>query len=225
MMASTHAAYGFVSSYALAMLFVKFISPASYALIAPVTAYLVILGMLGGLFPDLDQLQFWGPPAISKHFVHKKTCHYIAGYFITTVGLLTVAYLFRDYALGFLGVGCASIGAGVHSLMDPFDGWNDNNPKWGIYEHIHFGWLPSLRWVMFAGMWEWIVQAFATIWFIWISANLSALTVFDWSMPGWTVATVSYAFVWVLSMLWDARAAVERQTRERAAVRAIRGTK
>jgi hypothetical protein len=225
MMASTHAAYGFVSSYVLALLFVRFISPTAYPLIMSVTAWLVIVGMIGGVFPDLDQLQFWGPPWISKHFRHKDTCHYIAGYVLAAMILLATAVLVPSYALWLLGLACAAFGAGIHSLMDPLDGWNDNNPAWGIYEHVTKRWLPSLRWVMFAGLWEWIIQAFATIWFIWISANLSPLTISAWQFPGWLVATGSYGSIWVISTLWDARHAPERQERERELIHAIRKVK
>lgn len=220
-MASTHAAYGFVTSYPLILLFVSVTSPTTYAMVMPVTAWLVIAGMVGGVFPDLDQLQFWGPPSISKHFRHKDTCHYISGYFIATAALLTATVFVPSYALWLLGMACASFGAGFHSLMDLLDGWNDGNPAWGIFEHVTKRWLPSLRWVMFAGLWEWIIQAFATIWFIWISANLSSLTILAWRFPGWGVATGSYGSIWVVSTLWDARHAAERQERERELIRAI----
>ena len=223
-MASTHAAYGFVSSYALTLLFVGVFSPTN-TMTMSVTASLVIAGMVGGVLPDLDQLQFWGPLWLSKHFRHKDTCHYITGYFMVTAVLSAAAALVPSYTLWLLGFACATIGAGVHSFMDIFDGWNDAHPEWGIFEHIRGRWLSSLRWVMFAGLWEWIIQAFATIWFIWISANLAPLTISIWQFPGWQVTTASYALIWVVSTLWDARHAPERQERERELIRAIQRIK
>jgi len=224
-MASTHAAYGFVMSYALTLLFVHVAPLTTCAVVMQVTAWLVIVGMVGGVFPDLDQLQFWGPPWLSRFFVHKKTCHYITGYFMATALLFAAAVLASNYAVPLLVLACAAMGAGMHSLMDPLDGWNDNNPAWGIYEHITRRWLPSLRWVMFAGLWEWIIQAFATIWFILISANLSPLTIIRYQFPGWEVTAGSYGAIWVVSTLWDARKAPERQDRERELIRAIRRIK
>jgi hypothetical protein len=212
-------------SYLLTILFVGVTSPTIYTIVVPVTAWLVIAGMIGGVLPDLDQLQFWGPPWLAKHFRHKDTCHYIFGYFIATAILLTANVFVPSYCLWLLGIACASVGAGFHSLMDPLDGWNNGNPAWGIFEHITQRWLPSLRWVMFAGMWEWIIQAFATIWFIWISANLSSLTILAWRFPGWVVAAGSYGSIWVVSTLWDAHHAPERQERERELIRAIRRIK
>lgn len=225
MMASTHAAYGFVMSSFLVFLVVRFALPMSYAIVLPVTAWLVIAGVVGGVFPDLDQLQFWGPPWLAKHFRHKDTCHYIVGYFVATIILLVVTVLVSNYSFAFLALACASFGAGFHSLMDPLDGWNDGNPAWGIFEHVKKRWIASKRWVMFAGLWEWIIQAFATIWFILIAVNLSSLTILAWQLPGWAVATVSYAAIWVISTVWDAREAPGRQQRERELIQEIRHIK
>jgi hypothetical protein len=225
MMASTHAAYGFVASYAITLLFVNLISPATYAMVVPATAWLVIAGMVGGVFPDLDQLQFWGPPWLSRHFVHKKTCHFISGYFMATALLLATAALVPNYVIPLVVLACATMGAGVHSFMDPFDGWNDKHPKWGIWEHIRGQWIASKRWIMFAGLWEWVIQAFATIWFILISASLSPLTIMIWRLPGWEVTAASYGSIWAISAFWDAREAPKRQGRERRLIRAIRRIK
>lgn len=173
-MMSTHTAYGFVAAYSLALLFV-IVVPSAYNAVIPMTAWFVLAGVFGGFFPDIDQLEFWGPQQIRKYFVHKKTFHYITGYFIATVILASLAAIYPQYLFWFLALACASFGAGVHSLMDPLDGWRDDHPEEGTYEHLSRKWIPSLRLVMFAGMWEWVIQAFAAIWFIAISANLSQL--------------------------------------------------
>lgn len=124
--------------------------------------------------------------------------------------LFIMALEIRQYSFWFLLLACGCIGAGVHSIMDPFDGWNDDHPDWGIYEHLTRRWLPSLQLVVFAHMWEWVIQAFAAIWFIAISAHLSQLL-----QPGWQVATEGYLGIWIVSALFDVRIrASDRQARE-----------
>jgi hypothetical protein len=215
-MMSTHTAYGFVAAYSLALIF-SIVVPSAYTAVMPVTAWLVLSGVFGGFFPDIDQLEFWGPQQIRKYFVHKKTLHYITGYFVAMAILTSLAVFYPQYLLWLLGLACASLGAGVHSLMDPLDGWRDDHPEQGIYEHLRRKWIPSLRLVMFAGMWEWVIQAFAAIWFIAISANLSQLF-----LPGWKLGTVIYFFIWGISAVFDAHyVAPKRQSREIDYIRSL----
>jgi len=212
-------AYGFVSAYALGLIFTFGIAPSSRPLVLPITAWLALAGLVGGFFPDIDQLEFWGPDSIRKYFVHKKTFHYISGYFLACVVLVVLAVVFAEYLIQFLVLASASIAAWIHSVMDPLDGWRDDHPEQGIFEHITRRWLPSLRLIMFAGMWEWVVQAAATIGFIAISANLSQLVV-----PGWVLATVIYFVIWAISAGFDAfHRAPKRQPRESASIRTFRG--
>ena len=201
-------AYGFVAGFTTAVLFTIVAPWASF--VVPSTAVFALIGTFGGLFPDIDQLEFWGPPCIRKYFTHKKTLHYLLGYFILGTLLFIIALENRQNSFWFLALACGSIGAGVHSFMDPFDGWRDDNPKQGIYEHLTRRWLPSLQLVVFAHMWEWVIQAFATIWFIAISAHLSQLF-----QPGWQVATEAYFAIWIVSALFDVHIrASDRQARE-----------
>jgi hypothetical protein len=218
-MMSTHMAYGFVSAYALTLLFAFGIAPSVYPVVMPITALLALAGLLGAALPDVDQLEFWGPVQIRKYFVHKKTLHYLSGYLIATVILVTLAVFISQYLTLLLLLACGSFAAWVHSIMDPLDGWRDDNPKQGIYEHLTCRWLPSLRLIMFAGMWEWVTQALATVGFIAISGNLSQLVV-----PGWQVATLTYFVIWAISAGFDGLyRAAKRQPREREHIRSFRG--
>jgi len=208
LMASTHMAYGFVTGFMIAVLFASLAPWAGF--VFPYAAVFAVIGSFGGLFPDIDQLQFWGPPSVRKYFTHKKTLHYLFGYFILSILLFILALELRDYSFWVLLLACGSIGAGVHSMMDPFDGWNDDHPEWGIYEHVTRQWLPSLQLVVFAHMWEWVIQAFAAIWFIAISAQLYPLL-----QPGWAWATETYLGIWIVSALFDVHIrATDRQTKE-----------
>jgi hypothetical protein len=61
-------------------------------------------------------------------------------------------------------------------------------------------------------MWEWVIQAFATILFIAISANLSQSIVL-----GWQIATFTYFMIWAVSAIFDVHIrAKNRQTKELA---------
>jgi hypothetical protein len=219
LMASTHMAYGFVTGFMMAVLFMIAAPWASFVL--PNTATFALVGLAGGLFPDIDQLEFWGPPFIRKYFTHKKTLHYLLGYLILGTLLFIMALGNHENSFWFLAVACGSTGAGVHSIMDPFDGMRDDNPQQGIYEHLTRRWLPSLQLVVFAHMWEWVIQAFAAIWFIAISVHLSQLL-----QPGWQVATETYFVIWIVSAVFDVHIrASDRQARELKLLAIKKGTK
>ena len=169
MMMSTHMAYGFVSAYLLAWLYASIVAPSSYPVIMAVSAWFVLAGLLGGFIPDIDQLESLG-------LTHKKSCHYIIGYLIAAVVLVVIAAFVPQFEVLMLGVACVTLAAWLHSFMDIFDGYRDDDPKEGIYEHLIWKrWLASRQWIPFAGTWEWVLQAFAALLFIPISANLSQL--------------------------------------------------
>jgi len=211
---STHMAYGFVSAYSLALLFATVIAPSSYPVIMSITAWLVLAGFLGGIVPDVDSLESIG-------FVHKKTCHFIIGYLIAAGGLVILAWLVPQYQVSILPVACVALGAWLHSFMDIFDGFNDDDPSKGIYEHLYFGWLRSRQKIAFGGTWEWILQAFAALCFIAISANLSQLF-----MLGWQVSTIAYGVIWGTSVLYDVLVrAKKRQAVELKYIRGYRGVR
>lgn len=219
LMISTHMAYGFVVAYALGVTFAMWIAPSAYPILMPVTAVLALAGAIGAIFPDLDQLEFWAPASIGKHFIHKKTFHYITGYLILSVILVILATFFQKYVLWLIATACWSLAAWIHSVMDPLDGWRDDHPEQGIYEHVTRKWLPSLRLIHFAGMWEWVVQAFAGLCFIAISANLSQLII-----PGWQIGASVYLGILLVSALFDARlTAPKRQPRELPYIRTYTG--
>lgn len=210
MMMSTHMAYGFVPAYLLTLFFAVVVAPSSYPVIMPVTAFLALMGLLGGIIPDVDSLESLG-------FVHKKTCHFIVGYLFAAIGLVVVAKLLPEWRVSTLALACVALGGWLHSFMDIFDGFRDFDPNQGIYEHLFVRrWLPSLQKVAFAGTWEWILQAFAALGFIAISANLSQLFV-----PGWQIATITYGGIWGVSVIYDVLVRAKR--RQAAEFRYIRG--
>lgn len=205
-------AWGFVSSYTFSLVFVSWIAPWSSVVILPITAWCALCGVVGGALPDIDQLEFCGPLPLRKYFTHKKTLHYITGYLILAIVMIGIALMLRQYVVSFVLLGCVAFGGWVHSVMDPFDGWRDDRMDEGIFEHVTQKWIASLHLVLFAGMWEWVIQAFAALCFIAISANLSQLMV-----PGWQLGTGVYFMIWLVSVVYDARyRAPKRQVKESA---------
>lgn len=194
-MLSTHMAYGFVSAYFLAWFYARILAPSSYLVIMSVSAWFVLAGLVGGFIPDIDQLESLG-------FMHKKTCHFILGYLVAAVILVVVAVLAPQFQLPTLLLACVTLAAWLHSFMDLFDGFRDDDPTQGIYEHIRGRWLPSRQWIRFAGTWEWVLQAFAALCFIPISANLSQLIVLA-ILQNWKLGTLVYAGIWGVSLVYD----------------------
>lgn len=186
-------------------------------IVLPITAWCALCGVLGGAIPDIDQLEFCGPLPLRKYFTHKKTLHYISGYLILAIILLGLAIALRQYVVTLVLLGSVAFGAWVHSMMDPFDGWRDDRMDEGIFEHVTRKWIASLHLVLFAGMWEWVIQAFAALCFIAISANLSQLIV-----PGWQLGTGVYFVIWLVSVVYDAGyRAPKRQVKEAALLQTL----
>jgi hypothetical protein len=166
----------------------------------PATASLVLAGLFGGFVPDIDREEY------RSIIVHRKTLHYILGYLLATVILTVYAAIAPRYQLPILTLACLTFGAWVHSIMDLGDGGRNNDLSQGVYEHIWNKWLPANDWVPFASPKELILQAFAALLFIPISANLSTLI-----LPNWAVGTIAYCITWALSAVWDLRHQVPKR--------------
>jgi hypothetical protein len=212
-------AYGFVSAYLVSSLFAVSAAPSSQQTILGMSSLMAVAGMFGGILPDIDQLEFWGPSELRKYFVHKKTLHYISGYLAAAVVLLAAAVYLEGFRGWALALACLCVAAWLHSVMDILDGWRDDNPTQGIYEHLTRRWLPSLRLILFAGTYEWVIQALAAVFFIAISAHISQMV-----LPGWLVTTIAYFAIWFVSVAFDVfYRAPRRQPRELRSIRAFRG--
>jgi hypothetical protein len=186
-------AWGFVFAYLLALVFAIFV-PSSYPAIMSTTAYLVIAGLLGGGFPDVDGWE-------SRGLIHRSSCHYVLGYLFATLILVGVAIFLPQDRFWMILLACFTLGAWVHSVMDLADGGRNNDLSQGVYEHVFLRrWLLAHNWIPFARMYEWVLQAFAALWFIPISANLSQLVV---SVPNWLLGMFAYAAIWAVSLWYD----------------------
>jgi hypothetical protein len=192
-MLSTHMAWGFVWAYALALI-LSIAVPSSCQLVMSATAWFVIAGLFGGGFPDFDGWESIG-------LMHRKSCHYIFGYFFATLMLVGIAILSPRSRFWAILFACITLGACFHSAIDLADGGRNNDLSQGVYEHVFLRrWLRARNWIPFAGMYEWVLQAFAALWFIPISASLSQLTA---SVPNWLLGMLAYAAIWVVSLWYD----------------------
>lgn len=186
-------AWGFVWAYFLALI-LSIAVPSSYPLVMSATAWFVIAGLLGGGFPDFDGWESIG-------LTHRKSCHYIFGYFFATLILVASAILFPQSRFWAILFACITLGACFHSAIDLADGGRNNDLSQGIYEHVFLRrWLRAHDKIPFAGMYEWVLQALAALFFIPISANLSQLTA---SLPNWLLGLLAYAAIWAVSLEYD----------------------
>jgi len=208
-MISTHMGYGFVFTYLLTLLVEKVIFPSNSSEIVAFSTILVLLGLLGGAFPDLDRLEQYG-------LSHRKTLHYPIGYGLLALTLIASNYFFDS--IWIVGLSCFSSAAWLHSAMDILDGPFGEDMNKGVYEHIRKRWIRACNWFPFGSLREWVLQYLGSILVIPISPQLSGL----YLIPGWIVATCSYLTVWVLSAVYEFRNIVpKRQEIERKALAAL----
>jgi hypothetical protein len=201
-MVSTHMGYGFISAYFLAILLEKFLFPQSSSEIASLNVLLVLLGLIGGAFPDVDRLEQFG------FLSHRKTLHYMAGYGLLAIILIALGYFAPlNLRLWIIGLSCFLVGAWLHSFMDIFDGpWAEDINK-GVYEHLTRRWLRALNWIPFASLQEWSLQSFSIVLAIGISPQLESL----FAIPGWLMATISYFAIWLFSTVYEFHISVPKR--------------
>lgn len=195
-MASTHMGYGFIIAYFL-ILSSRFLIPSSNYSMEAFHCLSVLLGLVGGFFPDIDRWEKFG-------LSHRKTLHYPIGYGL--ISIVTMVFGRLESSILLTGVSCFLAGAWLHSFMDIFDGFWVDIEK-GVYEHITGKWIKPLDWVPFATTREWSLQLLSSVFAIGISPQLQMLE----SLPGWTIATSSFFGVWLLSTLWEFRRTVPKR--------------
>jgi hypothetical protein len=210
LMMSNHMAWGLFSGCFIGLFFAPNLN-LTYPIVVPAPLALGILGMFGGALPDLDQLESLG-------FVHKKTCHFIMGYLAAAAVLLVGALLFPSFQLFLLPFACISLGAGLHSIMDIFDGFRDDNPAEGIYEHLTGRWLPSFHIVGFGEKWDWAILALAFALLLPTSVKITHI------FPQGLEITFGAVFmIWIVSAVFDAFfRAPQRQLREHVQLERLR---
>lgn len=183
--------YGFVFAYGLTLLLGNVLFPIALPQIQPLTIIFVIVGLLGGAFPDVDRWQVDG-------LIHRKTFHYVLGYGFLAIATILI-YYFDPFSIWILGFSCFFASAWLHSFMDIFDGFWEDDPNKGVYEHITRKWIRALNWVPFGSLWEWSLQWLSSVSVIAISPQLPAAL----SLPGWAIATSSFFGIWLMATFWE----------------------
>ena len=186
---STHMSYGSVFAYGLSLLFGTFLFPDSSSEIVSLNVCFVLLGLLGGILPDVDRWEHVG-------FSHRRTLHYAVGYGLLTIFLTTLGYIVPHNLLAWIvGASCFFGGAWLHSSMDILDGFWADDPNKGVYEHFTKRWIRALNWIPFASLREWSSQSFSAVLVIAVSPQLMMLGI----VPGWILALASFFLVWMFS--------------------------
>lgn len=209
-MVSTHMGYGFIIAYLLTLFWEIFLFPISSFEIASFNVLFVLLGLIGGLFPDIDRLEQFG-------LSHRKTLHYPAGYGLLATILIVLSY-FHNFSIWTIGFSCFLSGAWLHSFMDIFDGFWAEDINKGVYEHITKRWIKALNLVPFASLQEWSLQSLSGVFAIAISPQLHELS----SYSGWIVAAIGFLFIWLFSTIYEfRRTAPKRREMERRTLKRL----
>jgi hypothetical protein len=194
-MVTTHSGIGFVTS-SIILCSLAFVYSSSIAEVMPLGSLLVIVGAIGGSFPDIDR--FEGKIRFIN-IVHRKTLHYPLGYFV----LALITYVFFLYYPDWRSVCWFAIaffiGAGLHSVMDILDGPRDSDPNEGVYEHLSRKWIRTREKVPFASLWEWIMYSFFSLGFILIAPFLQPF----WKIQGVYIASGVYFITCVVGAAYE----------------------
>ncbi|HYA21553.1 MAG TPA: metal-dependent hydrolase, partial [Thermoproteota archaeon] len=155
MMTSTHMAAGFVLSgisyRILAQLFPYDVRP-GLLLLFP---YVLVAGLVGGLFPDLDRID---REILGFRIIHRRTLHYIVAY-ACAGGMAAALLVLHPEQASILGPLFAFLlSAWLHTVMDVFDGRKKGTPG-AVYEHITRKWIRGKEVIPFASTKEWILSS------------------------------------------------------------------
>ena len=193
-MVSTHMGFGFIISYAIILSLGYF--GLESTLVAPVPI-LILIGLLGGAFPDVDRKEEWG-------LHHRQTLHFTIGYGVVAVLLLVLNAFYPSPFI--LACSCFFAGAWLHSVMDIFGGWWIT-PKQSVYEHITRKWIRAFNFFPFAQEKEWSLQSFGNVIALVISPNLPPLL----NQPGWLFGVGCFSIIWLLSTVYEIRITIPKR--------------
>jgi hypothetical protein len=194
-MVTTHSCVGFVSS-SIILYLLAFVYSSSIAEVMPLASVLVVVGTLGGSFPDIDRVE--GKIGFIN-IVHRKTLHYPLGYFV----LALITYVFFLYYSDWRSVCWFAIaffiGAGLHSVMDILDGPRDIDLNEGVYEHLTRKWIRARDKIHFASLWEWIMYSLFSLGFILIAPFLPPF----WKIQGVYISGGVYFITCVVGAAYE----------------------
>lgn len=197
MMTSTHMAAGFVLSgisyRLLAQLFPYYVR-SDLLLLFP---YVLVAGLVGGLFPDLDRME---REILGFRVVHRKTLHFIVGY-ASAGGLVAVLLLLHPEHAWILGPLFAFLlSAWAHTVMDVFDGEQKGRPG-AVYEHFTRRWIRGKEVIPFASTKEWILYSAIAMGFIVFAIYPYPITLLGSDLL--TLPAVFYVLTWIPAAVYE----------------------
>jgi membrane-bound metal-dependent hydrolase YbcI (DUF457 family) len=81
--------------------------------------YLVLLGGIAGLLPDIDYIAYWilNPiMGLGLSEVHRQFTHTL----LVPIAFLALMFIFKKKKIAFIGFGMLALGTGIHLLLDGF---------------------------------------------------------------------------------------------------------
>jgi len=210
MMTSTHMAAGFVISGISFRFLIQLLPSYTRPDLLLLFPYVLVAGLLGGLFPDLDRID---REIIGFRIVHRRTLHYIMGYACAGVIVAVLLIVYPDQALILGPLFAFLLSAWVHTVMDVFDGRQRGRPG-AVYEHIMRRWISGKEVIPFASTKEWILYSATAMGFIVFAIYPYPITLLGSDLL--TLPAVFYVLTWIPAAIYELKyVAPKRRARER----------
>ena len=199
MMTSTHMAAGFVLSgisYRLLAQVFPYYVRSDLLLLFP---YVLIAGLAGGFFPDLDRME---REILGFRVVHRKTLHFILGYAWTAGVAAVLLLLYPEHAWLFGPLFAFLLSAEAHTVMDVFDSGQRGRPG-AVYEHFTGRWIKGKEVIPFASTKEWVLYSAIAIGFIVFAFYPYPITLLGSDVL--TLPVIFYTITWIPAAVYEWR--------------------
>ena len=199
LMSSTHMAAGFVISGVLYRTLVQFSPPNARAGMMLLFPNVLIAGLAGGAFPDLDRLD---RQVLCLRLVHRRTLHFLFGYAFTGGLVAALLPLFPEHAWLLGPLAGLLVSAGLHCLMDVYDGVQRGRPG-ALYEHVTGRWIRGRRLIPFGSAKEWVLYSAFSIGFLVFATYPTPIAVLG--SDALNLSLVLYLVTWVPAVIYEWR--------------------
>jgi len=170
--------------------------------------YVLVAGLMGGLFPDLDRME---REILGLKVVHRKTLHFIVGYTWTGGLAAVMLLLYPEHAWVLAPLFAFLLSAWAHTVMDVFDGGQRGRPG-AVFEHFTGRWIGGKEIIPYASTKEWILYSALAIGFIVFAIYPYPITLLGSDLL--TLSAVFYVVTWIPAAFYEWKY-VAPQRRER----------